>query len=40
MLNITKEEIEIEESLLNKIDGICSFVGKKASIINGCIRDV
>jgi len=38
MLNITKEEIEIEESLLNKIDSICSFVGKKASIINGCIR--
>ena len=38
MLNIKKEEIEIEESLLNKINNICSFMGKKAIIINGAIR--
>lgn len=38
MLNITKEEIVIEESLLNKINDICSFNGKQAIVINGCIK--
>lgn len=38
MLNITKEEIVIEDSLLNKINDICAFSGKQAIIINGCLR--
>ena len=35
MINITKENIEIEDSLNNRIKSITKFLGVKSKIING-----
>ena len=40
MVNIIKQEIEIEETLKNKIEFICDFCNTTPIIINGSIRKV
>jgi hypothetical protein len=40
MVNIIKQEIEIEESLKKKIEFICSFCNTKATIENGSLRTI
>jgi len=40
MVNITKKEISIEESLKKKINLICEFAKTKPTIINGSIRKI
>lgn len=40
MVNIIKQEIEIEEALKNKIEFICSFCNTTATILNGSIRTI
>ena len=40
MVNIIKQEIEIEEALKNKIEFICSFCYTTPTIINGSIRTI
>jgi len=40
MLEITKKEIEIDESLKRKVDFICRFNHTKPKYINGSIRKV
>ena len=35
MINITKENIEIEDSLNNRIKSITKFLGVKSKLING-----
>ena len=38
MINVSKQEIEIEESSKRKFEVIASFVNSKATFINGSIR--
>ena len=38
MVNVIKKEIEIEESLKNKIEFICSFCNTTPTIENGILR--
>ena len=40
MVNIIKEEIEIEESLESRLRVICDFCNTTPTIINGSIRRV
>ena len=40
MVNIIKQEIEIEEALKNKIEFICSFCNTTPTIFNGSIRTI
>lgn len=40
MFNITKEEIEMDDKLLGRINNICSLNNTTAKIINGCIRNI
>ena len=40
MVNIIKEEIELDESLKKKLNFICDFVKVKPTIINGSIRRI
>lgn len=40
MVNIIKEEIEIEESLESKLRVICDFCNTTPTIINGSIRKI
>ena len=40
MVNISKEEILLEESLRKKIEFICDFTNNKPIIINGSIRKI
>ena len=40
MVNIIKEEIEIEESLESRLKVICDFCNTTPTIINGSIRRV
>jgi hypothetical protein len=40
MLDVTKEEIEIEDTFLSRIDNICKFNNIKANVVNGCIRNI
>ena len=40
MVNIIKEEIEIEEALSSRIKIICDFCNTKPEIINGSIRHI
>ena len=39
MVNIIKQEIEIEETLKNKIEFICSFCNTTPAIFNGSIQN-
>lgn len=38
MLDITKEEIEVDDNILGKINNICQLNNLKAIVINGCIQ--
>lgn len=40
MINIIKQEIEMEESLKNKLEFICQFAKTKPTFINGSIRKI
>lgn len=40
MVNIIKEEIEIEESLESRLRVICDFCNTTPTIINGSIRRI
>ena len=40
MVNIIKEEITLEESLIKKLEFICDFAKVKPTIINGSIRKI
>ena len=40
MINIIKEEIEIEEALSSRIKIICDFCNTKPIILNGSIRHI
>ena len=40
MVNIIKQEIEIETALKNKIEFICSFCNTTPTIYNGSIRTI
>ena len=40
MVNIIKQELEIEESLRKKIEFICEFANIKPIFRNGCIRKI
>ncbi len=40
MVNIIKQEIEIETALKNKIEFICSFCGTTPIIYNGSVRTI
>ena len=40
MVNIIKQEIEIEEALKNKIEFICSFCNTTPIIENGSLRTI
>ena len=40
MVNIIKEEIEIEESLESRLRVICDFCNTKLTIINRSIRKI
>ena len=40
MVNIIKQEIEMEESLKRRLDIICDFCNTTPKIINGSIRKV
>lgn len=40
MVNIIKEEIELDESLKKKLNFICDFAKVKPTIINGSIRRI
>jgi hypothetical protein len=40
MVNIIKQELEIEESLKKKLEFICEFTNIKPTIINGNIRKI
>lgn len=40
MVNIIKEEIELDESLKKKLEFICDFAKVKPAIINGSIRRI
>ncbi len=40
MVNIIKENIDLEESLKNKINFICDFTNTTPTIINGSIRKI
>ena len=40
MVNIIKQEIEIEETLKNKIEFICSFCNTTPIIENGSLRTI
>ena len=40
MVNITKEKLEIDNELKNKIEFICSFCNTTPTIINGNIRKI
>ena len=40
MVNIIKEEIELDESLKKKLNFICDFAKVKPTIINGSIRKI
>ena len=40
MINIIKEEIEIEESLESRLRVICDFCNTNPTIINGSIRRI
>ena len=40
MINIIKEEIEIEESLESRLRVICDFCNTTPTIINGSIRKI
>ena len=40
MVNIIKQELEIEESLRKKIEFICEFTDIKPTFKNGCIRKI
>ena len=40
MINIIKEEIEIEETLTSRIKIICDFCNTKPIILNGSIRHI
>ncbi len=40
MVNIIKQEIEIEEALKNKLEFICSFCNTKCEIKKGSIRTI
>ncbi|MCM1052569.1 MAG: hypothetical protein NC483_01140 [Ruminococcus sp.] len=40
MLNIIKQDIELEQALKNKIEFICSFCNVKPIIKNGSVRKI
>ena len=40
MIDIAKEEIEIDDDFLRRINNICQFNNLKAIVINGCIRHI
>lgn len=40
MVNIIKQELEIEKSLRKKIEFICEFTNIKPTFKNGCIRKI
>ncbi len=40
MVNIIKQEIDMEESLKRRLDIICDFCNTTSTIINGSIRKV
>ena len=40
MLNIIKQEVDIEKSLKNKLELICEFSNNALKIINGSIRKI
>jgi hypothetical protein len=40
MIKVIKEEIEIEESLVSRLNIICDFFNTTPTIINGSIRRI
>ncbi len=40
MLDITKEEMEVDDNILGKINNICQLNNLKAIVINGCIEHI
>lgn len=38
MLDITKEELEIDDDILSKVNNICQLNNLKAIVINGSVR--
>ena len=40
MIKIVKEEIEIDESLVSRLNVICDFCNTTPTIINGSIRKI
>ena len=40
MIDIAKEEIEIDDDFLRRINNICQFSNLKAIVINGCVRHI
>ena len=40
MINIIKEEIEIEESLVSRLNVICDFCNTSLKVENGSIRRI
>jgi len=40
MINIIKKEIDVEESLIKRLEIICDFCNTTPEIINGSIRKV
>ena len=40
MINIIKQELEIDETLKRRLEIICDFCNTTPEIINGCIRKV
>lgn len=40
MINIIKQEVEIEEHLRKRIEFICEFANTKPSFVNGSIRKI
>ena len=40
MVNIIKEDLDIEEALKKKLEFICDFAKVKPTIINGSIRKI
>lgn len=40
MVNIIKQEIKLEDSLLKKINFVCDFCKTTPKFINGCIRNI
>lgn len=40
MVNIIKQELDIDESLLNKINFICDFCNTTPTFINGSVKQI